>query len=105
MAIGGRHRHVRPGGCKCPCRPRLPRARGRGAMSVADEVGAFAARMSWSDLPPPVSEALRGRVLDSLGCAVGAIGADVVRSVRAVVDALGGWPRCTLVGGGSGAPD
>ncbi|MDQ3943567.1 MAG: MmgE/PrpD family protein [Actinomycetota bacterium] len=50
-------------------------------------------------------QALKTRVLDSLGCAIGALGAEPVRMVRDLVDDFGGKPRCTLIGGGMTAPD
>jgi 2-methylcitrate dehydratase len=45
------------------------------------------------------------RVLDSLGCALGALDAGPVRMVREQVEELGGAPLCTLIGGGRSAPD
>ena len=44
-------------------------------------------------------------MLDSLGCAIGALGAGPVRAIRAQVDEFGGRALCTLIGGGRTAPD
>ena len=44
-------------------------------------------------------------LLDSIGCAIGAIGAQVTEDIKAVVDAFGGKPTCTLIGGGLTSPD
>ena len=45
------------------------------------------------------------RVLDSLGCAYGAIAGEPVRMLRKLVDEFGGKPLCALIGGGRSAPD
>jgi 2-methylcitrate dehydratase len=50
-------------------------------------------------------EAARLRILDSLGCALGALGSDVMLALRAEIDEMGGRPLCTLIGGGRTAPD
>src|SRR5207247_3912333 len=50
-------------------------------------------------------DALKLRVLDALGCALGAIDAPPVRAVRAGLDEFGGNPLCALIGGGRSAPD
>jgi 2-methylcitrate dehydratase len=60
---------------------------------------------TWERLGGEAREALRLRVLDSLGCAIAALDSDVVRAVRGVVAELGGRPLCTLIGGGRTAPD
>ena len=44
-------------------------------------------------------------MLDSLGCAFGAIAAEPIEAVRAMNDDLGGRPRCTLIGGGRSSAD
>jgi 2-methylcitrate dehydratase len=53
----------------------------------------------------PAREQLKLRVLDSVGCALGALGAEVPAMVRAQVEDFGGDPLCTLIGGGWSAPD
>lgn len=50
-------------------------------------------------------EALKIRVLDSLGCAIGALGSGVLIAVRDEVEEMGGKPLCTLIGGGRTSPD
>jgi 2-methylcitrate dehydratase len=69
-----------------------------------EELGAFASGVRYEDLSQAAREALKLRVLDSLGTALGALAAEPIRLVREVVE-LGGNPRCTLIGGGRGAPD
>ena len=50
-------------------------------------------------------ERLKLSVLDSLGCAIGALGAEPVQAVRRVVEAFGGAGTCTVIGGPRSAPD
>jgi 2-methylcitrate dehydratase len=68
-------------------------------------LGAFASNASFDRLSEAASEALKLRVLDSLGTALGALGAEPVALVRQQVEDFGGAPRCTLIGGGRSAPD
>ena len=70
-----------------------------------EELAAFVTSARWELLSGEAREALRLRVLDSLGCAIGALDSGVVEAVRAEVEELGGRPRCTLIGGGRTAPD
>jgi len=73
--------------------------------TAVQRLAAFAASATWDRLTPGTREALKLRVLDSLGCAAGALDSDVLRAVRAEITELGGHPRCSLVGGGRTAPD
>lgn len=74
-------------------------------VAVAHDIAAFAARAAWEDLSDAAKEALKQRVLDSLGCAFGARGCEPMAAVANLIDELGGRPLCTLVGGGRTAPD
>ncbi|TAM60009.1 MmgE/PrpD family protein [bacterium] len=49
--------------------------------------------------------AVKVRILDALGCAIGALGAPPLRAMRELVEHLGGTPTATLIGGGSTSPD
>ena len=57
-----------------------------------ERLAAFVSSTRWEHLTPEAREALRLRVLDSLGCAIAALDSDVLRAVRAEVDELGGQP-------------
>jgi 2-methylcitrate dehydratase len=70
-----------------------------------ERLASFVSRSGWGDISSAAAEALRIRVLDSLGCAYGAISGEPVRMLRKLVDAFGGKPLCTLIGGGRSAPD
>jgi len=65
-------------------------------MTLVDELARFVARRSYGDLSTEAVEALKVRVLDSLGCAVGALGGGPIRMARAHIEDFGGSPRCTL---------
>ncbi|HEX6762767.1 MAG TPA: MmgE/PrpD family protein [Gaiellaceae bacterium] len=74
-------------------------------MTEVERLARFVATRSWDDLSGPARGALKVRVLDSLGCALGALDAAPMRAVRAHVDQFGGRPLCTLIGHGHSAPD
>ncbi len=74
-------------------------------MTRAEELASFVLRSSYEDLSDNARTQLKIRVLDSLGCAVGAIGAEPVRLVRQHVLDFGGKELCTLLGGGRTSPD
>ncbi len=65
----------------------------------------FVSEASWEQLSPAVRETLKVRVLDSLGCALGALDSQVLRAMRSEIDVMGGNPLTTLIGGGRTAPD
>ncbi|MGH7501342.1 MAG: MmgE/PrpD family protein [Longimicrobiales bacterium] len=74
-------------------------------MTLVEQLADFAVRASYDDLSDVAREQLKIRVLDSLACAIGALDGTPVRLVRAHVEELGGAGPCTLIGGGSAAPD
>lgn len=74
-------------------------------MTLVEELGEFVVAAQWEDLSSEARRELKARVLDSLGCAVGALEGPPVRMVREQVDDFGGRKQCTLVGGGKTAPD
>ena len=59
----------------------------------------------YEDLTESTRTALKIRILDALGCAIGALGAPPMRALRELVESLGGAPSATLIGGGSTSPD
>lgn len=71
----------------------------------AEHLASFVYRASFRDISPAARDALKIRVLDSIGCAYGAQDGAPVRMLRRQVDEFGGKPLCTLVGGGRSAPD
>lgn len=74
-------------------------------MTQAEQLAGFVARASFDHIPVAAREQLKIRVLDSLGCAIGAVAGLPIRLIRAQVEAFGGASLCTLIGGGRTAPD
>ena len=74
-------------------------------VTAVGRLGQFVVERSWGDLSDGARHELKIRVLDSLGCAFGALGAPPVEAVRAQVDDFGGRPLSTLIGGGASGPD
>lgn len=72
---------------------------------MAAQLAGFIVRASYADLSHAALDALKIRLLDALGCAIGALGADLMRVVRQQLDDFGGTGHCTLIGGGRTAPD
>jgi 2-methylcitrate dehydratase len=75
------------------------------SMTLVERLARFVGRASYTDLSEAAREQLKIRVLDTLACAVGALDGEVVRLVRAQVEEFDGSGPCSLVGGGSAAPD
>jgi 2-methylcitrate dehydratase len=65
----------------------------------------FVARASLADLSQAAIRELKLRILDSIGCALGAIGAEPMGMLREQLADFGGNRWCTLIGGQKTAPD
>jgi len=74
-------------------------------VTLAAELAKFVRRASWDDLSESARGALKIRILDSLACALGALGGAPTLKVREQVDDFGGHNHCTLIGGATSAPD
>ncbi len=74
-------------------------------MTLVEELAQFVVSASWGNISQEVQTALKIRVLDSLGCAIGALNGEPVRYIRKHVDEFGGSEMCTMIGGGKTAPD
>ena len=74
-------------------------------MTDVERLARFVVARSWDDLSDAARGELKIRVLDALGCALGARGAAPVAAIRAQLEDFGGQPLCTLIGGGTTAPD
>src|SRR5580658_7886292 len=69
--------------------------------SQAEGIAKFASRMTYEDLTPERRERLKVSVLDSLACAINALGAPPIAACLAQAKEFGGPNgRCTLIGGG-----
>ncbi len=74
-------------------------------MPLVNELASFVARSQYENLSDSARHQLKIRVLDSLGCAIGALDGEPVRLVRQQVEDFGGRPSCTLIGGQRTSPD
>ena len=73
--------------------------------TMVEQLGSWAAKTSWSDLSEQARKTLKARVLDSIGCAIGALSGEPIRKIRQMTDDLNGKPFVTLIGGGGSNPD
>lgn len=74
-------------------------------MTQVEQLAQFVHRASYAMLSESARAQIKIRVLDALGCAVGALGAVPMRMLRLHVEDFGGRDWCTLIGGGRTAPD
>ncbi len=74
-------------------------------MTIAGELASFVLNASYEDLSDAALMQLKIRILDSLGCAIGAVKGTPVKLVRQQVEEFGGNGLCTLIGGGRTSPD
>jgi len=74
-------------------------------MTRVEQLAAFIERVSFEDLSRQACEQLKIRVLDGLGCAVGALDGEPIHMLKRQIDDFGGKNHCTLIGGGKTAPD
>ena len=74
-------------------------------MTKSEELAAFVIRASYEEMSEEARRQLKIRILDSLGCAIGALKGEPIRYIREHLKDFGGNGRCTLIGGGYTAPD
>jgi 2-methylcitrate dehydratase len=74
-------------------------------MTQVERLAEFVTRASYEELSEEARRDLKVRVLDSLGCALGALEGEPVRMIREQTAEFGGKPLVTLTGGGRTAPD
>ena len=74
-------------------------------MTEVEQLAEFVVRASYDDLSEAARQQLKIRVLNSLGCAIGAVDGEPIELVRAQLDDFGGTGRCTVIGGKQTAPD
>jgi 2-methylcitrate dehydratase len=74
-------------------------------MTEVEDLASFVVSARFEALSEEAVRQLKIRVLDSLGCALGARDAKPIRLVRQHVIEFGGTPLATMIGGGASAPD
>jgi hypothetical protein len=71
----------------------------RGEMTHAEQLAEFVSRASFDDISEAARAQLKIRVLDSLGCVIGALHCGPTELVRNQVEEFDGKGSCTLIGG------
>ena len=73
--------------------------------TLVHELAEFAVNASYDRISDTAKQALKIRVLDALGCAIGALEGEPIRFLREQLEDFGGKEHCSLIGGGRTAPD
>jgi len=74
-------------------------------MTQAEKLAQYVVRASYEDMDEATRRELKVRIMDSLGCALGAIGGEPIRVIREHLRDFGRGGPCTLIGFGRAAPD
>ncbi|MDD5205773.1 MAG: MmgE/PrpD family protein [Desulfobacterales bacterium] len=76
-------------------------------MTKAQELAAYAVNVSYDEIQESVRQQLKIRIIDSLGCAVGALGEELIQRLRGYLKIMGDGSRSqiTVLGGGTASPD
>ncbi len=74
-------------------------------MPLVHDLADFVSDATYDALSDEAQTQLKIRVLDSLGCAIGALDGEPIRALRAHLDDFGGAGQATLIGGARTAPD
>ncbi len=72
---------------------------------VVDELAGFVVGAQSADLTGRPRALMKRNVLDSIACAVGSLGGELVATIREHTDQFSGIPTATLVGGGRASVD
>lgn len=74
-------------------------------MTDAEKLAQFVVQSSFDSLSDTARFQLKIRILDALGCAIGALGGHPVALIRRQIEDFGGRPLVTLIGGNKTSPD
>jgi len=74
-------------------------------MTRAEDLAQYVVRARYEDMDEAIRRELKIRILDSLGCALGAMRGEPVRLIRDHIRDFGRGGPCTLIGFGRAAPD
>ncbi|MGZ3603434.1 MAG: MmgE/PrpD family protein [Thermodesulfobacteriota bacterium] len=74
-------------------------------MTLAEQLALFVVQASYKDISEVARHQLKIRVLDGLGCAIGALMGEPIRLLKAQIEEFSGSELCTLIGGGKTPPD
>ncbi|MDY4762059.1 MmgE/PrpD family protein [Streptococcus thoraltensis] len=76
-----------------------------GNQTIVETLGAWVDSKTYEDLSSEAVEALKGRVLDAIGCAIGALDSETIKSIRKMTTDLSKDGSVSLIGGGKVAPE
>jgi len=76
-----------------------------GRVFAVEEIASFVNDANLSNIQPDICALLKRNILDSLGCAIAALGGDPIAALRKQFDEYRGTESCTLIGGGRTSPD
>ena len=74
-------------------------------MTQVEQMAEFVGRVSYENLSKQARLQLKIRILDALGCAIGALDYEPIRMIREQIDEFDCNGSCSLIGGGRTAPD
>ncbi len=74
-------------------------------MALVEELASFVVKASYEELSDAAKTQLKVRILDALGCAIGALDGEPVKLIKEHTIEFGGKALCTLIGGGRTSPD
>ncbi len=74
-------------------------------MLLAHELASFVVNSSYRDMSDQVVNALKIRIMDSIGCAIGAIGSAPIKMILSQISDFDSTGHCTLIAGGKASPD
>lgn len=74
-------------------------------MTEAEKMADFVFRAAYEELSGDARVQLKLRVLDALGCAIGALDQEPMLAIQAQIEEFGGPGLATTIGGGRNAPD
>ncbi len=74
-------------------------------MTTAEELAAFVVKASYENLSEEARLQLKIRMLDSVGCALGALHGEPITLLKQQIEDFSTGGQCSLIGGGRTAPD
>ena len=74
-------------------------------MTEVQQLAQFVNKKSYQDLSKEMIAVLKARILDSLGCAIGALQGEPIEKVRELIALFSDQPLVQLIGNGKTAPD
>jgi 2-methylcitrate dehydratase len=98
MLLGGAAAGLWPAWLGPLVRAQTPTSQLKSGPTVAQDIARWVVALRYEELPPDVVARAKRVLLDTLGCALGAIGAEPVRMAQQVVAMQGGNPQATILG-------